>query len=118
MHLFINIMFWGCSISLVFFVVGMIKDPNIFDVFGVNRNNFVFFLVVMAAIMQFMISINKPTKKNRFFSIIFILTIIFIISRTAYIAVLVSIFLFLFSEIRKKKMNMKDMQLIKRLKSF
>ena len=117
MHQFINIMFWGCSISLVLFAVGMIKDPNIFDVFGINRNNFVF-LVVMALIMQFMLMINKLTKKRVMLFIIFILTIVFIMSRTAYIAILVSIFLFLFSQIRKKKRNTKDDKRVKRLKKF
>ena len=117
MHQFINIMFLGCSISLVLFAVGMIKDPNIFDVFGINRNNFVF-LVVMALIMQFMLMINKLTKKRVMLFIIFILTIVFIMSRTAYIAILVSIFLFLFSQIRKKKRNTKDDKRVKRLKKF
>lgn len=116
-HQFMNIMFWGCFISLILFSIGMIKDPNIFGVFGINRNNFVF-LIVMAAIMQFMLTVNKSTKKMLVVFIIFILTIIFIISRTAYIAILVSIFLFLLSQIRKKKMNAKDAKLLKRLKKF
>ena len=90
---YIWIIFFASLISLICYFFGLLKDPNIMSLFSINRNNFVF-LVCIATMIQFFLTISKPTIKNTCFISIFLLTIIFLISRTAYIAVIGSIFLF------------------------
>jgi hypothetical protein len=114
-HQFIKIMVFGCLISICLFVLGQLKDPNIFGVFGINRNNFVF-LVTIACMMQIFFSIIKPNKKNICWAIIFIVNVIFLISRTAYIAIIFSVILFIISQISRKRTSENNNKIFNRLK--
>lgn len=97
----INIFFVSTVLSLFYFSLGFLPVPNILESIGINRNSFVFFICVIFNFQLVELLKNKSVL-NIIKTLFFLLTIIFIGSRSAYIAITISSFLF-FKQKKKNK---------------